>query len=145
LIPDHRDVQLIMHTEIGNAEVGFETDPNLLKEALYRLIDNAVKFTSMGTITFGYSAVLGNRVEFFVSDTGQGIPRAEQENIFLRFYVIEADRQAQKSGPGLGLPIAQHFVALLGGELMVDSDPKKGSRFWFRLPLKNPKGFLRIV
>jgi PAS domain S-box-containing protein len=145
LLPDHRDVRLIMHTEIESAEVGFETDPNLLKEALYRLIDNAVRFTSMGTITFGYSTAPGNRVEFFVSDSGQGIPLAEQENIFLRFYVIEADRLAQRSGPGLGLPIAQHFVALLGGELMVDSDPGKGSRFWFRLPIKNAKGFLRVV
>jgi PAS domain S-box-containing protein len=145
LLPDHRDVQLIMHTEIGHAEVGFETDPNLLKEALYRLIDNSVKFTPGGTVTFGYSTAMGNRVEFFVSDTGPGIPLSEQENIFLRFYVIEADRQAQKSGPGLGLPIAQHFVALLGGELMVNSEPGKGTRFWFRLPLKNPKGFLRVV
>jgi PAS domain S-box-containing protein len=145
LLPDHRDVQLIMHTEIGSDDVGFETDSNLLKEALYRLIDNAVRFTPTGIITFGYSTAMGNRVEFFVSDTGQGIPRTEQENIFLRFYVIEADRQAQRSGPGLGLPIAQHFVALLGGELMLDSDPGKGSRFWFRLPLKNQKGFLRVV
>jgi PAS domain S-box-containing protein len=145
LLPDHRDVQLIMHTEIGHTEVGFETDPNLLKEALSRLIDNAIRYTAMGNITFGYTTTSGNWVEFFVSDSGPGIPLSEKENIFLRFYVIEADRQAQKSGPGLGLPIAQHFVALLGGELMLDSDPGKGSRFWFRLPLKNPKGFLRVV
>jgi len=145
LLPDHRELQLILHTEIAHGEVGFETDPVLLKETLFRLIDNAVRFTPAGTVTFGYTTAIGNRVEFFVSDTGPGIPESEMENIFLRFYVIEADRQAMKCGPGLGLPIAQHFVALIGGELKVDSSPGKGSRFWFRLPLRNQKGFLRVV
>jgi len=145
LLPDHRDLQLILHTGIQSDEVGFETDPSLLKEALYRLIDNAIRFTPEGTVSFGYTPVIGNSVEFFVEDTGPGIPPSEEENIFLRFYVIESDRQAQKSGPGLGLPIAQHLVALLGGELKLDTTPGKGSRFWFRLPLTNASGFMRIV
>jgi len=144
-LPDHRELKLVLHTEIMHGEVGFETDPYLLKEALHRLIDNAIRFTVSGTVEFGYSAVFGNSAEFFVSDNGPGIPPAEKENIFLRFYVIESDRLSQKSGPGLGLPIAQHFVALLGGELRVDSEKGKGSRFWFRLPLRNAKGFLRVV
>jgi signal transduction histidine kinase len=144
-LPDHRELKLVLHTEILHGEVGFETDPYLLKEALHRLIDNAIRFTVSGTVEFGYSTVFGNSAEFFVSDNGPGIPSAEKENIFLRFYVIESDRLSQKSGPGLGLPIAQHFVALLGGELRVDTEKGKGSRFWFRLPLRNAKGFLRVV
>lgn len=145
LLPDHRELQLILHTEIEHGEVGFETDPMLLRDSLYKLIDNAIRFTPAGSVTFGYIPATGNSVEFFVSDTGPGIPEAERENIFHRFYVIETDRQSMKSGPGLGLPIAQHFVALLGGELKVDSPAGKGSRFWFRLPLRNQKGFLRVV
>jgi len=145
LLPDHRDLQLKIQTMMQIDDVGFETDPYLLKESLFRLIDNAIKYTPSGTVTFGYTTVPGNSAEFFVADTGPGIPPSETENIFLRFYVIEADRLAQKCGAGLGLPIAQHFIALLGGELQLDSTPGKGSRFWFRLPLKNPRGFMRIV
>ncbi len=145
LLPDNKDLRLILETSICHSEVGFETDSFLLKEVLFKLLDNAIKFTNKGYVRFGYTVGTGSSVEFFVEDTGQGIPEEEKENIFLRFYVIENDRLAQKSGPGLGLPIAQHFTALLGGELSCDSLPGKGSRFWFRLPLKNQKGFLKIV
>ena len=144
-LPENRDICLKMSTGIQAEEAGFETDPALLKEVLHRLIDNAVKFTLQGSIEFGYFGVGGNMAEFFVEDTGPGIADSERENIFLRFYVIESDRRANRSGPGLGLSIAQHFVAILGGELKLNSTPGKGSRFWFRLPLKNPRGFMQII
>lgn len=144
-LPDHRDLRLSLETNIRSDEVGFETDGTLLREILIRLLDNAIKFTREGDITFGYLPTSGNYVEFYVKDTGPGIPGNELENIFLRFYVIEADRLANRSGPGLGLPIAQHLAAILGGELTVDSHPGKGSRFWFRLPLKNGRGFMLVV
>ncbi len=144
-LPDNRDLRLVLEIPIKSEEVGFETDGTLLREILIRLIDNAVKFTLEGTITIGYQPSGSNSVEFYIKDTGPGIPPEEKENIFLRFYVIEADRLANRCGPGLGLSIAQHFTALLGGELMVDTNPGKGSCFWFRLPLKKSRGFLRIV
>lgn len=145
LLPDNRDLRLKMVTVIQHDEVGFETDPTLLRESLQKLIDNAVRFTEEGTIRFGYTYSSATMVEFFVEDTGPGIPEEEKENIFNRFYVIEKDRLAQKSGPGIGLSVAQHFVALLGGELKLDSTLGKGSRFWFELPLQNAKGFMRII
>lgn len=144
-LPGNRDIRLKMSVGIHAENAGFETDSNLLKEVLHRLVDNAIKFTTEGTIHFGYSGVNGKMVEFFVEDTGPGIAESERENVFLRFYVIESDRKANRSGPGLGLSIAQHFVALLGGELMLDSIPGKGSRFWFRIPLKNPSGFMQLI
>lgn len=144
-LPDNRDLRLVLEIPIKSEEVGFETDGTLLREILIRLIDNAVKFTLEGTITIGYQPSGSNSVEFYIKDTGPGIPPEEKENIFLRFYVIEADRLANRCGPGLGLSIAQHFTALLGGELMVDTNPGKGSCFWFRLPLRKSRGFLRIV
>ncbi len=137
-------VQLILEQGIYSEDVGFDTDPALLGEALSRLLENAMKFSEKGTIRFGYEAK-SNTVCFYVEDTGPGIPDQERENIFLRFYVIESDRKGRKSGLGLGLPIAQHFVALLGGELKLDSTPGKGTRFWFDLPLINPRGFMRII
>ncbi len=145
LMPDNRDLQLKMSAAIQAEEVGFETDPVLLRQTLHLLLENAIKFTNEGIIRFGYNNKGSSTVEFFVEDTGPGIPEDEKENIFLRFYVIEKDRTAQKAGAGIGLSVAQHFVALLGGTLNLTTEVNKGSRFWFELPLANPKGFMRII
>lgn len=144
LLPDNRDLQLKMDIEIQHEETGFETDPNLLEICLSQLLDNAIKFTDAGVIRFGYQSKAADFVEFFVEDTGRGIPAEELENIFLRFYTIE-NKSSQRSGPGIGLSIAQHLAALLGGELKVASTVGKGSRFSFDLPLKNPRGFMRVI
>lgn len=145
MVPSDGSVRLVMNCGIVNGETGFETDPTLLREILFRLIDNGLKFTRKGEVIFGYSPASGNCVEFFVEDTGSGIPESERDNIFLRFYVTETDKQTHKSGSGLGLPIAQHLAVLLGGELMLDTKPGKGSRFWFRIPLKSARGFMQVV
>jgi PAS domain S-box-containing protein len=144
-LPENRNITIKMYTGILNGDVGFETDAELLKDVFHELIDNAVRFTEDGQITFGYDTGNAGKVEFFVEDSGPGIPEDEKENVFLRFYVIERDRQTGKAGPGIGLPVAQHFVALLGGELQLKTNPGKGSRFWFELPLVNPRGFMRRV
>jgi len=134
-----------MSAAIQADEVGFETDQVLLKQTLHLLLENAIKFTNEGMIRFGYNNKGSSSVEFFVEDTGPGIPESERENIFLRFYVIDKDRTSQKAGAGIGLSVAQHFVALMGGTLNLNSEINKGSRFWFELPLVNPKGFMRIL
>lgn len=145
MMPDNRDLQLKMSVAIQAEEVGFDTDPVLLRQTLHLLIENAIKFTNEGVISFGYKNKGSSTVEFFVEDSGSGIPKDEIENIFLRFYVIEKDRNSQKAGAGIGLSVAQHFVALLGGTLNLETEINKGSRFWFELPLTNPKGFMRII
>ena len=145
MLPDNRNLRLKMIADLHSDEAGFETDPALLREVMEELADNAIRFTDEGTVRFGYLFRNPSTVEFFVEDTGSGIPEDEQENIFLRFYVIERDRRQQKCGAGTGLSIAQHFVALLGGELQMESTPGIGSRFWFELPLVNPKGFMHVI
>jgi PAS domain S-box-containing protein len=145
MLPDNRDIRLRIVTDIQHEEAGFETDPEILKEILEELTDNAIRFTEEGLVQVGYRYKNPSLIEFFVEDTGPGIPEEEIENIFLRFYVIEKDRRNHKSGPGTGLSICQHFVALLGGELRLETKPGKGSRFWFELPLLNPRGFMRII
>ncbi len=145
MMPDNRDLQLKMSVAIQAEEVGFDTDSVLLRQTLHLLIENAIKFTNEGVISFGYKNKGSSTVEFFVEDSGPGIPKDEIENIFLRFYVIEKDRNSQKAGAGIGLSVAQHFVALLGGTLNLETEINKGSRFWFELPLTNPKGFMRII
>jgi signal transduction histidine kinase len=84
-------------------------------------------------------------VKFIVSDTGIGIPENEYQHIFDRFYRIKNEINDTTSGSGLGLPIVQHYVALIGGQLEFESAVGKGSKFWFSLPFKNGKGFLSLV
>jgi two-component system phosphate regulon sensor histidine kinase PhoR len=70
-----------------------------------------------------------------VSDTGIGIPLADQERIFERFYRVDAARSREAGGTGLGLSIAKHIVEVHGGRLRVESDVGQGSRFSFSIPL----------
>lgn len=145
LIPDSKPIKLNLKIDVPNKEFGFETDPNLLGEALSLLVDNAVKYTLKGDIHIKYEMVRNEWVKFTISDTGIGIPANEFEHIFDRFYRIQNEINGATSGSGLGLPIVQHYVALLGGELEFESELKKGTRFWFSLPFKNGKGYLSIV
>jgi len=145
LIPDSKKIKLKLNIDVPNKEFGFETDPNILSEILSLLVDNAVKYTMKGEINIGYEMIRNEWVKFSVSDTGIGIPEDEFKNIFGRFYRVKNKINESTSGSGLGLPIVQHYVALLGGELEFESTPGKGSKFWFSLPFKNGKGFLTIV
>lgn len=145
LVPDSKPVKLKMKFDVPNKEFGFETDSLLLGEAVSLLVDNAVKYTLKGEINFGYEMIGNEKVRFFVTDSGIGINPEEYEHIFDRFYRIQNKINESTSGSGLGLPIVQHYVALLGGELEYETTVGKGSRFWFTLPFKKGKGYLSIV
>lgn len=144
-IPDSKDLNLGLNMEVANAEFGFETDDKLLKETLSILVDNAIKYTPKGMVNFGYEMIGNNRIKFKVSDTGIGIPKDDYENIFSRFYRVQNTINQSTSGSGIGLPIAQHYVSLLGGELEFDSKIDKGTEFWFVVPFKEGRGYMKIV
>lgn len=110
------------------------TDPHRLKQVLSNLIGNAFKFTEKGYIEFGYS-ILGEELEFYVKDTGTGIPKDKFEFIFERFGQVLNERLNPK-GTGLGLAISVNIVKLLGGKMWLESELGKGSTFYFSLPLK---------
>ena len=145
LIPDSKNVKLNLRISVPNKEFGFETDPEILSEIVSLLVDNAVKYTLKGEINIDYEMVRNEWVKFTISDTGIGIPEEEFIHIFDRFYRIKNDINQTTSGSGLGLPIVQHYVALIGGELEFETSVGKGSKFWFSLPFKNGKGFLSLV
>ncbi len=145
LIPDSKPIKLNLKIDVPNKEFGFETDPGILSEILSLLVDNAVKYTMKGEIHISYEMVRNEWVKFTVSDTGIGIPEAEFKFIFNRFYRIQNQINETTSGSGLGLPIVQHYVAMLGGELEFESADGLGTKFWFSLPFKNGKGYLSIV
>lgn len=91
---------------------------------------NAQKFTTTGTITLGYQ-VYEHEIEFYVADTGIGILPEKQQAIFQRFVKLNSFIH----GTGLGLPICKSIVEQLNGRIGLQSEPGKGSRFWFTLPL----------
>ena len=91
---------------------------------------NALKFTSEGNITIDYQ-IDGNEVKFSVQDTGMGIEPEKQEAIFTRFVKLNSFIP----GTGLGLSICQSIVTQLGGKIGVESEPGKGSYFWFTHPI----------
>lgn len=115
-------------------ELVLETDEMKLKQVLNNLIANAIKFTAKGGVTFGYRRN-DNVALFFVEDTGIGIPPDSQEIIFERFRQAKNNDRAIYGGTGLGLAISKGHVELMGGHIWVESEPGKGSKFYFNLPL----------
>jgi PAS domain S-box-containing protein len=133
--PGQKKVTFNLKKGIDTPEFTMVTDDFRLRQVLNNLISNAIKFTSEGEITFGYT-IRGNRyIEFFVKDTGMGIPLNKQGIIFDRFGQVEQNKEYRPSGTGLGLPISKNLVKLMGGEMWVDSVVNKGSTFYFTLPL----------
>ena len=111
-------------------ELTFTSDKNRLYQVLLNFVTNALKFTSEGNITIDYQ-IDGNEVKFSVQDTGMGIEPEKQEAIFTRFVKLNSFIP----GTGLGLSICQSIVTQLGGKIGVESEPGKGSCFWFTHPI----------
>ncbi len=101
-------------------------DANRLFQVLSNLIDNAARLTRHGFIKVGYH-ILGDKLEFYVQDSGPGIPKSRMQSIFERFNKLDPSAP----GTGLGLPIAKMIVEKMGGEISVTSTEGKGSRFSF--------------
>ncbi|MBQ4279837.1 MAG: response regulator [Rikenellaceae bacterium] len=109
------------------------TEKNRLTQVLTNLTTNAIKFTQEGSITIGYRLTDdGQMLRFYVRDTGCGIPREKQSDIFGRFVKLNDFSQ----GTGLGLSICQTIVEHAGGRIGVESEEGKGSNFWFTLPYR---------
>lgn len=109
------------------------TDTAKLTKVLNNLLSNALKYTLNGKIEFGCK-LAGNDIEFFVSDTGIGIPEDHHARIFDNFYQVENELALQYGGTGLGLAITKAYVHALGGKIGLNSESGKGSVFSFTLP-----------
>lgn len=109
------------------------TDREKVFAILINLVKNAVKYSHEGLIEFGYIKKGGN-LEFFVSDTGIGIPKSRQKAVFERFIQADIDDKMAVQGAGLGLSISKAFVEMLGGKIWLTSELGKGSTFYFTIP-----------
>jgi len=118
-------------------EAIIETDREKLYAILTNLVKNAVKYTDRGSIEFGYDLVETRHalsLQFFVKDTGIGIPKDRQETIFERFMQADIVDKMARQGAGLGLAISKAYVEMLGGKIGVESEEGKGSTFFFTIP-----------
>lgn len=119
-------------------------DPGRIRQILANLVSNAVKFTDAGGVTVRASSRIATdgavHVAVFVSDTGPGIPRQLQANLFQPFSRLSHPGVAPKPGTGLGLSISKQLIELMGGRIDVESVRKRGSTFSFSISLKeDPK------
>jgi len=112
-------------------------DLRSLRGILQELLDNAIRYSSAGGMVTVKTSLQESAVVISVSDTGIGIPKADQERIFERFYRTDPARSRESGGTGLGLSIAKHMIEAHGGRIKVESEVGKGSTFSIILPIAN--------
>lgn len=120
----------------SDSKIQLKADENLLEKVLSHLLDNAVKFTTEGNITFG-GRYLNGEIDLFVKDTGPGIDEKAQDSIFQIFMQGQVANTRGYEGSGLGLSIAKGLVELMGGRIRMESGLGLGSSFYINLPDTN--------
>ena len=132
---ESKRLKLILKRTLSAKEAIITTDHEKIYAIMINLVKNAIKYTNQGSIVFGCDKK-GDHLEFFVEDTGIGIPSDRQEAIFERFVQADIfDKQALQ-GAGLGLTISKAYVELLGGRIWLESEQGQGSTFYFSIPYK---------
>jgi signal transduction histidine kinase len=134
---DGKGIQLHFKNALPAKEAIIKTDREKLYAILTNLVKNAIKNTIKGSIEFGYILKTYHEtevLEFYVKDTGMGIPRHSQKTIFERFVQANTINTMATQGAGLGLAITKSYIEMLGGKIWVESEEGIGSCFYFTLP-----------
>jgi PAS domain S-box-containing protein len=130
---DNKGIVLSLSQDLLAEDVIINTDKEKLNAILSYLIKNAIKYTNEGGIEFGYLKEKEN-LQFYVKDTGMGIPKDRQKAIFERFVQADTEDRYALEGTGLGLSIAKAYVEMLTGKIWLESKKGKGSTFYFTIP-----------
>ena len=139
---EKKGLQLHCRPGLPDNESIIETDTSKLHQILTNLVQNAMKFTHTGSIDIGYTKK-DTMLEFYVIDTGIGIPFDMKEEIFGRFRQVNEALPCNSEGSGLGLNISRVYVEMLGGTIWVKSDKNAGSKFFFTLPYTLPFSLIK--
>jgi PAS domain S-box-containing protein len=129
-----KGLKLTLKNKVSKSVATVLTDQNKIDSILTNLIKNAIKYTPSGEIWVG-SKVHGDMLEFYVKDTGIGIPAKRQQAVFERFMQADIVDKDARQGSGLGLAITKAYIDMLGGKIWVESEEGLGSTFYFTLPL----------
>ncbi len=130
-----KGIELRVEPSLLQMGVFLESDESKLRQILINFVGNSIKFTESGFIEIGINKT-DNFCQFYVKDTGIGVPREFRDTIFERFRQIESAHTRKYGGNGLGLAISKSLVDLLGGKIWMESVHGKGSIFYFSVPVK---------
>jgi signal transduction histidine kinase len=129
-----------LHKSNKDSEFSILTDKYKLRRTISNLVENALKYTEEGSIEIGYFYASNGMIEFFVKDEGIGFEKDKADLIFQSFRQVDDSSTRKFGGLGLGLTVAQKFTELMGGNLWAESEPGKGSVFYFTIPYKKANG-----
>jgi two-component system sensor histidine kinase SenX3 len=135
IAPAAEQAGIVIHETDADPPLSILGDRRQLTSALYNLLDNAVKYSERGDTVEVRTSAAGSRVSIEVQDHGIGIPKADLERVFERFYRVDQARSRRTGGTGLGLAIVRHVASNHDGEVLVDSRVGEGSTFTLVLPL----------
>jgi two-component system phosphate regulon sensor histidine kinase PhoR len=136
LVKNLAETKDIKISTAGKEIVGLHGDPDLLKQMIINLVDNAVKYSGEGSEVVISTHMENANAVISVSDNGSGIPKEHMDRLFERFYRVDAARSREQGGTGLGLAIVKHIALSFKGSVEVDSELGHGSKFTVKLPLK---------
>jgi len=134
---EKKGLKINLQTDKSIKDLQINSDLEKIYASLTNLIKNAIKYSSKGEINVG-AHIKDKFVEFYVEDTGIGIPKDKLEQIFERFIQAESESDRAYEGAGLGLSIVKAYIELLGGSISVKSEKGVGSKFTFTIPLDKP-------
>ena len=132
-----KGMKFFFRNSLPEKEATLKTDSEKLYAILTNLVKNAIKYSYLGEIEIGYKIVQTQNIaslQFYVKDTGIGIPKDRHEAIFERFIQADITNKMANQGAGLGLSITKAYVEMLGGKIWVESEVGIGSTFYFTLP-----------
>ncbi|WP_430931994.1 PAS domain-containing sensor histidine kinase [Saccharicrinis sp. 156] len=130
-----KKIEFSLKTSLPTIDAFITTDREKIFAILTNLVKNAIKFTSAGSIEFGYKLTGSlKQIQFYVKDTGIGIPKDWCQAIFDRFIQTDISNNVARQGAGLGLSISKAYVEMLGGKIWVESEEGIGSIFNFTIP-----------
>jgi signal transduction histidine kinase len=139
------NLQVKLNRANKDSEFSILTDKYKLRRTISNLVENALKYTEEGSIEIGYVYANNGMIEFFVKDEGIGFEQDKADVIFKSFRQVDDSSTRKYGGLGLGLTVAQKFTELMGGELWAESEPGKGSVFYFTIPYKKVNGHVQYV
>ena len=129
---------IAVHVERAADTAEVFCDAEAVHQILTNLMENAIKYTPEGgSVTLGARPAGTDKVEFFVQDSGTGIPTEDLSRLFERFYRVDKARSKALGGTGLGLAIVKHLTLAQGGDVRVESRVNQGSTFYFTLPTQD--------